>query len=68
MKKKYQFEERNFEEIKLLWVRSFSKIYNPELAIKVLKTLIDEGIPASLCMVGPDSDGSLKKLKSCLRI
>ncbi|TXG38883.1 glycosyltransferase family 4 protein [Seonamhaeicola maritimus] len=61
--KKYQYKERAFEEIKLLWVRSFSKIYNPELAVKVLKALKDEGFQTELCMVGPDADGSLKDIK-----
>ncbi|MDO6597704.1 glycosyltransferase family 4 protein [Oceanihabitans sp. 2_MG-2023] len=55
----YTFKERNFKNINLLWVRSFSKIYNPKLAVKVLKGLQVEGFHATLCMVGPDSDGSL---------
>src|SRR5690606_38542779 len=59
----YAFEEKDFEEVKLLWVRSFSKIYNPELAVHVLKALQDQGIPASLCMVGPDADGSMEAVK-----
>lgn len=58
--KNYPFKIRSFERINLLWVRSFSKIYNPLLAIKVLKALTDENIKAKLCMVGPDADGSLK--------
>ena len=59
----YKFKERDFNTIKLLWVRSFSEIYNPKLAIKVLKKLKEDNIDASLCMVGPDSDGSLHKVK-----
>ncbi|WP_116523998.1 glycosyltransferase family 4 protein [Seonamhaeicola aphaedonensis] len=62
--KHYKFEARPFKSINLLWVRSFSKIYNPQLAVEVLKALTDEGIKASLCMVGPDNDGSLKTLKN----
>ena len=61
--KNYEFIERNFKTINLLWVRSFSEIYNPKLAIKVLKKLKEDNIDASLCMVGPDSDGSLIKIK-----
>ncbi|WP_308992633.1 glycosyltransferase family 4 protein [Mariniflexile litorale] len=57
----YSFKERDYETIKLLWVRSFSEIYNPFLAVEILKLLLDEGIHASLCMVGPDNDGSLQK-------
>ena len=60
---KYNFKERSFEKINLLWVRSFSKIYNPTLAIKILKKLLDQGLSTTLCMVGPDSDGSLQEVK-----
>ena len=59
----YKFNERTYSEIKLLWVRSFSKIYNPKLAVRVLKELLDQGYKAELCMVGPDSDGSYKEVK-----
>jgi len=59
----YEFKERDVKNIKLLWVRSFSEIYNPKLAIKVLKKLKEDNIDAELCMVGPDSDGSLAKTK-----
>ena len=60
----YPFEKREFKNIRLLWVRSFSEIYNPELAVKVLKILKEEGFDASLTMVGPDADGSLKNVRS----
>ncbi|WP_055445310.1 glycosyltransferase family 4 protein [Lacinutrix himadriensis] len=60
---KYPFKARNLETIELLWVRSFSKIYNPSLAIDIVKRLKEEGIPATLCMVGPDSDGTLQEVK-----
>src|SRR5690606_27841780 len=59
----YAFEEKNLEEVNLLWVRSFSSIYNPQLAVRILKTLQDQGFKASLCMVGPDADGSLEAVK-----
>ena len=61
--KNYHFKERTFSKVSLLWVRSFSKIYNPLLAIKVLKALKDENIDAELCMVGPDVDGSMQKAR-----
>lgn len=68
----YKFEKRSIEKIKMLWVRSFSNIYNPLLAVKVLKLLIDSGYEAELCMVGPDSDdGSFQdtqKLAKELRV
>ncbi len=59
----YPFKARNFDKIKLLWVRSFSKIYNPLLAIQILKILKSENIEAELCMVGPENDGSLEEAK-----
>ena len=59
----YQFLERNFNSINLLWVRSFSEIYNPKLAINILKALKDIGVVATLCMVGPEKDGSLEQCK-----
>ncbi|WP_034041069.1 glycosyltransferase family 4 protein [Wocania ichthyoenteri] len=61
--KNYPFKIRNIDKIKLLWVRSFSKIYNPLLAIQVLKALKDKHIDVELCMVGPDNDGSLEETK-----
>ncbi len=57
----YVFQERLFDKVKLLWVRSFSKIYNPLLAIELLKGLKDISIDAELCMVGPDNDGSMQE-------
>ncbi|ULC60587.1 glycosyltransferase family 4 protein [Flaviramulus sp. BrNp1-15] len=62
--KNYTFKKRNFDKVKLLWVRSFSKIYNPLLAVEILKKLKTENIDTELCMVGPDSDGSLKEAKA----
>lgn len=60
----YPVVSKRYTEIKLLWVRSFSQLYNPQLALYVLKTLKDKGYTAELCMVGPDSDGTLKKVKT----
>ncbi|MDP2762176.1 MAG: glycosyltransferase family 4 protein [Sideroxyarcus sp.] len=56
----YPFQLRNSVTPKLLWVRSFSEIYNPQLALKIVEMLKKKGMDASLCMVGPDKDGSLK--------
>ena len=49
--------------IHLLWVRSFHEIYNPFLAIDVLRLLSERGQEVSLAMVGPDKDDSLEKTK-----
>ncbi len=53
---KYPFKKRENLESKLLWVRSFKEIYNPLMAIKVAKRLLDSTIATSLCMVGPTGD------------
>ncbi|WP_207493437.1 glycosyltransferase family 4 protein [Aridibaculum aurantiacum] len=58
--KDYSFKERNHCNPKLLWVRSFHQIYNPQLAIQVLHKLLYEFPSATLTMVGPDKDGSME--------
>jgi len=59
----FEFQKRTIDRIKLLWVRSFSKIYNPEMALTVFETLLRKGYNSELTMVGPESDGSLVKAK-----
>ncbi|MGJ5640623.1 glycosyltransferase family 4 protein [Formosa sp. S-31] len=59
----YPFKTRTYDNIGLLWVRSFSNIYNPKLAVDILKGLQEKGYPTELCMVGPDTDGSLAEVK-----
>jgi len=59
----YTFQHRDFKTPRLLWVRSFSEIYNPKLAIHVFNALKKNQPHATLCMVGPDSDGSLVEVK-----
>lgn len=61
-----QYEFRNVNQpktIKIFWLRAFSKIYNPLLAIKVLDALRKRGFDAELCMVGPDKDGTMQSVK-----
>lgn len=60
----YPFKERRHLSPKLLWVRSFAEIYNPFLAIRVLEQLLTKFPEATLCMVGPDKDGSLTRCKT----
>ncbi len=59
----YPFLQRTEIKAKLLWVRSFSEIYNPMLAIEIVEKLLDKNIAVELCMIGPEKDGSLKKCK-----
>jgi glycosyltransferase involved in cell wall biosynthesis len=60
---KYKFKERNSFEPKILWVRAFSAIYNPKMAIDVFNLIKSDYPKATLCMVGPDKDGSLETTK-----
>ena len=54
----YKFTRRHEVKPRLLYVRSFDRIYNPCLAVKILAELSREFPAATLCMVGPDKDGS----------
>jgi L-malate glycosyltransferase len=60
---KYSFKLRNKVGPRLLWVRAFAEVYNPSLAIECLKILLQTYPDAELCMIGPDKDGSLHRMK-----
>nr|WP_315199079.1 glycosyltransferase family 4 protein [uncultured Flavobacterium sp.] len=60
---KYPFLEREKAVPNLLWVRSFAKIYNPIMAVEVFACLKEKYPEATLCMVGPEKDGSLLEAK-----
>lgn len=60
---KYVYKERAQLAPKLLWVRAFASIYNPEMAVEVMVLLKQKYPDAMLTMVGPDKDGSLQKTK-----
>ncbi len=59
----YNYLNRDFDHPKMLWVRSFSKIYNPKMAIQITADLKKEFPKISLCMVGPDKDNLLTDCK-----
>ena len=61
---KYNFNLREKAEPKLLWVRAFATIYNPEMAVRVLHQLQAHYPNATLTMVGPDKDGSMETTKA----
>jgi len=60
----YQFRQREKCVPKLLYVRSFDLIYNPQMAIHVLQKVVAKYPEAELCMVGPDKDGSMQDCKN----
>ena len=65
----YPFIHRESVSPKILYVRAFSKVYNPQMAIKAFKCIFDEYPEATMCMVGPDKDGTLEVCKNlCLNL
>jgi len=60
----YPFKKREYPRAKLLWVRSFHRQYNPNMAAVVLSELLKNHPDAELCMVGPDKDGSMNEFKT----
>jgi glycosyltransferase involved in cell wall biosynthesis len=63
----YTYQNREIKTIKILWVRSFSAMYNPEQAVLVLEQLLKMNYEATLTMIGPDADGSLAEVKNLAR-
>jgi glycosyltransferase involved in cell wall biosynthesis len=59
----YKFKYRSEVGPRLFWVRSFHEIYNPVMALEVLRSLKESYPEAELCMVGPDKDGTQKKFE-----
>jgi len=64
---KYPFRLRAQPKPRLLWVRSFHRQYNPNMAADVLAELLKSYPDAELCMVGPDKDGSMKEFREYIR-
>lgn len=58
----YACKKRTNINPKILWVRSFHKQYNPKMAIDVLYNLQKKYENVTLCMVGPDKDGSMEEV------
>ncbi len=61
---KYPFKLREDIAPKLLYVRSFAKIYNTKMAIRAFEIVKKKYPDAVLTMVGPDRDGSLEETKA----
>lgn len=63
----YEYRYRPTPSPKLVWLRSFHRIYNPALAPKVLFEVLREFPEAELTMIGPDrGDGSLQETKAAV--
>lgn len=62
---RYSFHLRPAARPRLIWLRAFHTVYNPELAVRVLANLVPEYPDIHLTMVGPDKkDGSLERTKA----
>ncbi|MBO6974262.1 MAG: glycosyltransferase [Prochlorococcus marinus CUG1435] len=57
---------QSVKRVNLLWVRAFSKIYNPKTPINALKILIVKYPNLKLTMVGPDK-GELSKCQKLIK-
>lgn len=60
----YQLVSKEYQAPKLLWVRSFSAIYNPKMAIDVAAYLKLKHPDVSLCMIGPDKENLINECKT----
>jgi len=59
----YPIVQKEYVIPKILWVRSFSSIYNPKMAIKVAANLKEKFPDVALCMIGPDKENLIDDCK-----
>ena len=65
---RYSYRERHPPLRRLVWLRAFHELYNPELAVQVLARIRKEFDDVCLTMIGPDKgDGSLQRTKQMAR-
>jgi glycosyltransferase involved in cell wall biosynthesis len=60
----YNYERRHNPKPHLIWLRTFHRIYDPSLAIKVLARITSRFPDAHLTMIGPDKDGSIAEVRA----
>jgi len=64
----YHFVKRTKIQPKILWVRAFAHLYNPNMAIRVVNQLKEIYPDVLLCMVGPDKgDGSFQETQQLVK-
>lgn len=61
---RYSNPARSQVRPKLVWLRSFHRIYNPVLAVDVVARLIPDFPDINLQMAGPDKDGSMAEVEA----
>lgn len=62
----YEFKDRCNVRPRLLLVRAFHEVYNIPMAIEVVRNLKEVFEDVKLCIVGPDKDGSRKKVEEMI--
>ncbi len=60
---KFPFKERLDFRPSILWLRSLSNIYNPELALEVLRLVTEKFPVADMIFIGPDNENLRPGLK-----
>lgn len=59
---RYSFRLQDQAEPRLIWLRAFHEIYNPEMAVLVLAEVVKTHPDATLTLIGPDKkDGSMER-------
>lgn len=53
-------------EVSILWVRAFHKIYNPKLMVELCILLLKCGYSPKICMIGPEKDNSKNEVLSLI--
>jgi glycosyltransferase involved in cell wall biosynthesis len=63
----YTYKERKEISTNILWVRAFDAIYNPQMAIEIVRILKEKYPQVALCMVGPIKDNSFSICKDLVK-
>ncbi len=64
---KFPFQHRDFSYPALLYIRGFSKIYNPEMTVRAVARLVNDFPGIKLAMAGSDIDGSLHSVNDLIK-
>ena len=62
---KYPFKRDRFNNTnpKILYIRGFGEVYNPQMIIKAIKIIVEKFPEIQVSMLGHDIDGTLEKCK-----
>lgn len=63
----FPYQEKNDFQCRILWMRAYHEIYNPLLAVKLVKALVDKQFLCHLTMVGPILDDSYEQVSELIK-